>query len=503
MSEVRPDIDLAGFSRPAADAVQPPKRKWLRILVPLLLVLGFAAVLLSTLTDFFKPVVDVTVVRPVPLEGGTREAGTVLVQAAGWVEPDPFPVRAGALAPGIVREVLVQPSDRVAKGDPVARLVDEDAKLALAATEAAVAIAAAERDRSRSEAETAARSLELGLDVTESLAAARADVAGRKAESGNRAAAVAKGEAQVRVAEEELALQKWLAGEQAAAPRQVQLAEAKVAEAGGELGTLRADAALAEAEIAKAEARLVRAEKDFELRLEPRLRAAAAAAALALAEAKVREAETKKAEAALRLERMTVRAPIDGVVLTRNVAPGTAVAAEGPDAVPVCTLFDPMSVRIRVDIPQDQAAKAHPGQKAAITLEARREQPYQGEVIRVVQEADIIKTTLQVHVRVKDPDERLRPEMLCQVRILSEGGAAAGTPPPGGVKIPARLLGGGDSVWVVDAVKGSAALRSVQKGQVAGEWAEVLSGLNVSDKVIDQGRERLAEGARIRVREER
>ena len=64
MSQVQPDVDLAALARPET-ALQPPGRGKLRIVVPLVLLLGFAAVLASTLTDLFGPVHEVTVVRPV------------------------------------------------------------------------------------------------------------------------------------------------------------------------------------------------------------------------------------------------------------------------------------------------------------------------------------------------------------------------------------------------------------------------------------------------------
>ena len=69
MSDVRPDIDLAALARAPVAAVAPPKRRKLRIIVPLLLLLGFAAVLASTLGDFFAGVTKVTVARPQAAEG--------------------------------------------------------------------------------------------------------------------------------------------------------------------------------------------------------------------------------------------------------------------------------------------------------------------------------------------------------------------------------------------------------------------------------------------------
>jgi multidrug efflux pump subunit AcrA (membrane-fusion protein) len=92
--------------------------------------------------------------------------------------------------------------------------------------------------------------------------------------------------------------------------------------------------------------------------------------------------------------------------------------------------------------------------------------------------------------------------MLCQVRFLSTG-APAGLESTGtqSVLIPSRLLDG-NQVWVVDGATRAARKRSVVLGATQGEWVEVTSGVNISDKLIDDGRAGLTDGAIVRIREE-
>ena len=69
--------------------------------------------------------------------------------------------------------------------------------------------------------------------------------------------------------------------------------------------------------------------------------------------------------------------------------------------------------------------------------------------------------TLQVHVRVLDGDALLRPEMLCHVRFLGEGGpssAPAGTARAGGgLLVPARVVVDDKFVWTLDPDGGAGA----------------------------------------------
>jgi RND family efflux transporter MFP subunit len=506
MSEMKPDVDLAVLTRmEKTPPVAPRKRRRLALVVSLVLVLGFAAVLLSTLGDLVGGAVLVTVVRPQPAEVAALAEGRTELQRSGWIEPDPFPVLVPALAPGVVREVLVLESDAVQADQPLARLVDEEAVLALAQAEAGLALTQAQARGARVESELARASFEAALEVTEAAATAAADFDGRTAEAERRTAAVRAAQARVRVAEEELEVQRFLATNGAAGPRQVELAQARLEAEQAGLATMEAEANLAGAEVEKARARLVRATKERELRLADRLRRETADAALAAAEGAVRAAQAERETTALRLARMTVRAPAAGVVLQRMAGTGTQVGAAGDP--PLVTLYDPRSLRARIDVEQSEVGKIVVGQRAQIKSPLRPEHFFDGEVIRIVHLADVQKVTLQVHVKVLDPDAALRPELLVEVHFLAEPRAAAGesaASPMGAVWIPKRLVvsgAEGASVWVVDALSGHATLRHIQIARDAseGERALVRDGLNLSDKVIDGGRERLHEGARLSI----
>lgn len=477
MTTVNPNVDLQALRRAAE--LPPPRRGVLRYVVAGLLLVGFAAVLVWSLGDSLRTQIEVTVVRPTP--GGTTAvaAGRPAFQAAGWVEPDPFPITVTPLAPGIVAEVLVQESDRVEADQPVAKLVASDAELALAAARQELAMADAKLAEAQAADEIARDEFAQALAVTEADAVAKAELAARCAELEQRRAAVRGGEANLEVAQEELTLQQYLREQGSSGPRQVELAQARLAAAEAELADLHAAVATAEGALGAARARAARAAKDLELRFADRLRLAVAREQNAAALAARERAAVAVAEAELRLNRMTVRAPAAGLVLQRLAMPGSAVGAPEP----VCTLWNPAHVRVRVDVPQADVAKAFAGQHARILAETRPNQPYHGEVIRIVQMADIQKVTLQVHVRVTDADEWLRPDMLCQVQFLA--GDAATTPAAGGgLRIPARVVRD-SAVWVVDP-DGRAARRELTLGARGGDEVQVASGLNLTDKVIDR-----------------
>ena len=254
----------------------------------------------------------------------------------------------------------------------------------------------------------------------------------------------------------------------------------------------------AAADIDKAKARLDKTKRDFELRLPERLVRDTAAAAVPKADAAVAEAQAALDNARLKASRMTVTAPSDGVVLTRDAQPGSVVGPGGENPA-VCHLYDPTELRVRVDVPQAHVSGTSAGQRAEILCDVRRGRPYEGRVLRIVDTADIQKVTLEVQVRVVDPDGLLKPDMLCQVAVYRDSDAKSAGTRTAAVTIPSRCLATSDSVWVVDGASGRATRRHVKTGRRSGDDVVILEGLNVTDKVIDRGASRLEEGARVRM----
>ena len=78
------------------------------------------------------------------LQAQQQPAGTHLFTAAGWIEPQPTPIRMSALAPGVVEKLLVVENQRVSAGEVVAQLVKEDAELAHRRAAAELQLRAAE-----------------------------------------------------------------------------------------------------------------------------------------------------------------------------------------------------------------------------------------------------------------------------------------------------------------------------------------------------------------------
>jgi HlyD family secretion protein len=148
-----PDLLVLSKGSAGAQEVRPPARRWLlRIGIPAAVFIAVVALLLYTARGALVPATDVWVAPVVARGGQTPTGGTaqqVLVQAPGWVEADPYAISVPALTQGVVREVLVLEGERVEKGQVVAQLVDDDAKLAQRRARAELEVMQAEFNAAR------------------------------------------------------------------------------------------------------------------------------------------------------------------------------------------------------------------------------------------------------------------------------------------------------------------------------------------------------------------
>jgi multidrug efflux pump subunit AcrA (membrane-fusion protein) len=176
----------------------------------------------------------------------------------------------------------------------------------------------------------------------------------------------------------------------------------------------------------------------------------------------------------------TVRAPMDGVVMKLLAAPGQPVGPEGDGLV---SIYDPARLQARVDVPLASMASVRTGQEVEIRSEVVGGRLTKGIVLRVQRESDLLKNTLQVKVKLLDPDPLLRPETLCRARFLAAPGEAAAAGPQLFL-VPRRAVRDG-AVFVIDPTGGGRARRiGVEGAGEEGDDSLVRGPLSVTHRVI-------------------
>ena len=197
--------------------------------------------------------------------------------------------------------------------------------------------------------------------------------------------------------------------------------------------------------------------------------------------------------------------------MNRLAEPGgkIVVGLDSPQSAYIARLFDPTKLQVRVDVPLADASKVGVGVRAEITVEVLPGRTLQGEVTRVVNEADLTKNTLQFKVRIIDAPDGLKPEMLARVRFLARAAAttssSGSTTVSGGSHLPfvpdalVRRDGATTFVLIVDRAAGIARQRTVTVAdQIQDGWVAVTSGLGAGDNIIAEPAD-IRDGTRIRI----
>lgn len=504
-------IDLSQLAvrreAPQAGAVRRRSRWFTRYAIPGAILAGFVGLFGWATRASFLPAQAVTVTPVVVTRAEVQQAGTPLFQAAGWIEPRPTAVVVSSLAPGIIEQLFVVEGQLVEQDQPIAKLNDTDARLAVQQAAANLRLRQAEVQN----AEATVTSTRIALDKPNELRAALADAESLLAETkltlGNLPYTIEAAKTRRLLAADNVN-RKEQAGE-AVAQRFLREARAELASADSALAELESRAPTLQSQLASLESKRAALSEQLQLMSEQKRAVAAAEAMLAAARANAEQAQLSVDGAKLQLERMTIRAPICGRVLTLDSRPGKRLAGLDPvseqSSSAVITLYDPKNLQVRVDVRLEDVPQVQIGQPVAIETAALRK-PLEGKVLWVTTRADIQKNTLQVKVAINDPPAMITPEMLGQVTFLAPPQAtetAKTQQQPLRLLVPRSLLAGSGntaSLWVADFAKGVAHQQSVQLGRAGTEQlVEVTGGINPTDKLIVGGREALVEGARIRI----
>ena len=445
-------------------------------ILPVALLAGFALVFALLFGKRLLPALPVEVAPVITIRSeitaGTPESSlsnsqpatapkTMLFQASGWIEPDPFIISVPTLVGGIVKEVFVLEGESVRKGQKLATLIDDDARLDLDEVESRAATLKSEIAAQKSR----------GPLVESKRTGIEKKIASRK----------------IKLEELQDRLDRLGSLPRGSIP-QIDLASAKLQ---AEQQQALVEEAAAEIPELDSELKVIGHEIETKNNL-------------------LREAEVAVAKAKLALARHVIHAPMDGIVLHLHAAPGAKrmVHMDHPKSAYIIEMFDPEKLQARIDVPLSEASALSVGQPVEMVTDLLNNLDLKGRVSRITGEADLQRNTLQVKVSIENPDSRLRPEMLVRGKFYAiprRVAPSSGSPVTGGairrrlsIFVPQRAVFGGDQVWVARPDL-TAELRRLSLGAESREDHRlVVGGLRSGEKVVVPPFPKLKSGKRIK-----
>ena len=239
---------------------------------------------------------------------------------------------------------------------------------------------------------------------------------------------------------------------------------------------------LAEKELSRVEtlhARGIASDQNLDLLRTDRDRTRAACAA---AGAAVGQAESRVFAAEVQLDFTQLRAPFAGTVAELSTELGEYIMPSPPGLPipPVIDLLDPASIYVSAPIDEVDAERIAIGQAVRVTVDSRRDQSFDGNVVRVAPYVlDILEQnrTVEVEVELGDPQAivGVLPGTSADVEVILD--ARDDT-----LRIPASSVAEGGKVLVL--ADGVLVEREIEVGLRNWRFAEILAGLELGEAVV-------------------
>jgi len=230
-------------------------------------------------------------------------------------------------------------------------------------------------------------------------------------------------------------------------------------------------------------------------------RADRAVAGVANAKATINAAEATARNSRVSVDYTIIRAPFDGVILSKSANVGDLVtpfsnATDSKGAV--VSMADMSTLEVEADVSESSLSKVQVGQPAEIVLDALPNSRFRGRISRMVPTIDRAKATVMTKVKFDAIDPRILPEMSAKVSFLSQEVTPEQQQPL--VAVNGDALTQRDGRIVVFVVRdGKAVAVPVMPGMKIGELTAITGEVKSGEKAVATPPETLVNDALVKV----
>jgi len=210
---------------------------------------------------------------------------------------------------------------------------------------------------------------------------------------------------------------------------------------------------------------------------------------VAVAVAALEQARASADAARARLQYATVTAPVDGLLISRDVERGDVVQP----GKTLMVLSPAGETQLVVQFDEKNLGLLSLGQKALASADAFADRRFGAEVVYINPGIDVQRGSVEVKLRVPSPPGYLRQDMTVSVDVEVARRDHV-------LAVPADLLHDAETVspWVLKVKDGHARRQPVKLGLHGTGFVEVIEGLQAGDQLVP-GSAQLEDGARIRL----
>jgi HlyD family secretion protein len=226
-----------------------------------------------------------------------------------------------------------------------------------------------------------------------------------------------------------------------------------------------------------------------------------ARASVAALNGQIGVAQANLRAATVTVEQTVIRAPFDGVILTKNANVGDIItpfssAADSKGAV--VNIADMSTLEVEADVSENSLSKVSVDAPVEIQLDAFPDLRLLGRVSRIVPTVDRSKATVLVKIEFVEKDSRVLPDMSAKVAFLKRALNPDERKPVTAIQpVAVTKRDGNDVAFVIDE-KNTVKMVAVTLGEKIGDLVRV-TGVKPGDKVVLKPDEKLKDGALITI----
>jgi len=198
-------------------------------------------------------------------------------------------------------------------------------------------------------------------------------------------------------------------------------------------------------------------------------------------------------EVGLKFEKAPVESPLSGIVGRVYVDMGENVSSQ----TPIALVVNIDKVKINLDIPEKYLPQVSLGQNAKISVDAYPDEEFSGKVIKISPVVDLATRAAPIEIIVENQQHRLKSGMFAKIGLIIQEYKNIQ------VILKEAVMGKEPDTYAYIVENNKAVLKKIKLGLRQGPYFQVLGGLKEGDPVVIMGQQRLHEGAKVSMEEEK
>lgn len=185
---------------------------------------------------------------------------------------------------------------------------------------------------------------------------------------------------------------------------------------------------------------------------------------------------------------LTVRAPFDGVIIERNVSPGTLVGASGSEENPMFILEDQSKLRLTIAIPENLSNSIPESAEATFTVAADPGNQFKAVYARSANSLQEINRSMLTEFDVDNQNGRLKAGMYANVTLPVARNAST-------LFVPSSsIISSSEGVYVIRVKENTTDWVNIRKGSQLDTLVEVFGSLHEGELVVKNAHPELRNG---------